>query len=505
LGAYFLKIDQVDPYEQIVTFTLKSGGVVLDQGYVTFEEPYVFADKIKIELVDFAQTYRYGMQARLRVSSWSDGRILQANVPEKFHIDNKYTIWANIKNTGAKDTLFQLVFTQVGQYLERSDMYRTPGGLLVPRFLDLESPQAYVRVPPGEEARIEFKHVIPNRAQTSLLGRPSYMKSADLVFYLLANGQLLDSYYIPSVQLTSVQSGFIADVFLPQVMVRDLVYTAEAVLHNAGPAQGGIESDKFYFEENSGATSMDPYRFEIPADSVLRYIFQIRPTKVGKQTFNFEFSLNRKILDTFSYEVDVVEGISSYIDEIRHAPEVKFGEDFDVDVIIKNLGPTRRVEVRLSSPVLDAPMKHVLTLNPESTVIKTFSLPAIGQGSTPLVVEVFSRETQQGTMKNYDPYADGEIIHKKESSIMIITPLVAGMQIQEPPKEDIIFKEPTPPEPKYPEPRYEEVVVYAEEEEPEEKPAPSISPAMAVIIVLLVILIFLIARIIWGPSERRFF
>jgi len=91
-GDYFLKIHNVDPYEHIVTFTIKYKGQVIDQAYVTPEESYILDNKILIDLVDFAETYRYGPQARLRVFSWADGVILNANAPHEFQIDNKYNV-----------------------------------------------------------------------------------------------------------------------------------------------------------------------------------------------------------------------------------------------------------------------------------------------------------------------------------------------------------------------------------------------------------------------------
>ena len=498
IAGFFIKINSVDRVEQVVTFTLKQRGQEIAQGYVTPQEEFRLKDKVIIQAVSFAEIHRYGDNARLRISSWVDGQITNANSPNYFSFDNKYNIWTQIKNTGFKDTLFEIVFTQDGEYVKQKDMWRTEGGLLVPRFLNLAPYIRYVRIPPGEEARINFDTIIAHTGQTSKLGMPIF-KKADLVFYLLAEGQLLDIYTFPDVTLTSVQSGYIEDVILPPVMVRDQAYKGEAIIYNGGFAHGGIESDKFFFEEKTGSIALDPYRFDLPAYSSLRYIFDFRPKSVGKQKLNFDFSLKGKTLDTYELEVDIVDGVSSYIDSVNHPPEVKFGEEFDVSVIIKNLGPSREVELQFSAPgMLDTPLKHILTLAPQATIIKTFQLTATGQGNNPIVVALVSHESAQDIMKNYDPYAEGDIIHKKESSVMIVTPSIEGISI-EPTIPEVIVKEPV-----------SEIVVEqppviippADVVQPDEQPSKPISPGLAGLIIVLIILALLVARLIWGPGKE---
>lgn len=497
-GAYFIKIHNVDPIEQIVTFTVKSRGIELDQGYVTFGEAYVIPNKVKIELIDFSEVVRYGFQARLRISNWIEGEFTEVNMPNPFAIGERYTTYATIKNTGSRETLFEVMLSQEGDYDKSADMFKTEGGVMVQRFLDLDQPSLYVRVPPGDEARVIFDNVVANR-QTPKSGS-SISISANLVFYLLANGQVLDAAFIPNVYTTNTQTGYIAEINIPKVLVRDVLYKGEAVLHNAGPAQGGIESDKFFFEERSGALNMDSYRFDIPAHSELRYVFDFRPKQVGKQTLNFEFSFNsafnRKFLDSFQYNVEVVEGVSSYIYAINHPPEVRYGEQFDVDIVIKNLGPARNVNMIVSAPgFIDDNIEHFIALSPQSTVVKRFRFTALGEGNSPIIVDLIPHESFQNEGKNYDPYAVGESIHHKESNVLIVTPTVDGVSVTAQADTKLIFDEPPVPVPVQP---VQEPVVYPQ---PVVEKQGLINPGLAVIIVLLVILILLIARLLWGPTK----
>ena len=499
-GSYFMKIHSVDPVEQIVTFTIKQGGREIDQGYVTFDESFVMPEQLKVELVGFAETQRYGHQARLRVSSWIEGEFTRINLPNEFYIGERYNLWAIIKNTGSREALFQIKLTQAGDYVKATDMFRTRGGLLSPRFLDLDVPSRYVRVPPGEQARVDFEDVVVNR-QTPKSGS-SIFQAADLVFYLYADHSLLDSIMVKGVTSTNLQSGYIVDVNIPNVLIRDMLYRGEAIIHNAGPAHGGVESDKFFFEETTGVLNMDEFRVEIPAFSELRHTFEYRPKITGRQTLNFVFSynnpFNRKLLDTYQYDVYIVDGVSSYIDQIIHPPEVKFGEEFDVTVVIKNLGPSRQVNMNLYVPgILDAPVKHFIDLSPQSTVVKSFTFEAVGQGINTISVELFPHESAQNEGKNYDPYSEGDLIHKKESSFMIITPLVEGVSVEGVAEEDeMVFIEPIIPLPKAK--SVQEQVVYPKEA----KEARLIDPGLAIIVVLLVILIILIARLLWGPQNK---
>jgi len=237
-------IKEVDPDEGLVWVKVHRGGVVLGEGAVFEGEEMQIRDLLKISIDSFSPRLYYGRQATLRFEVNAQGKILFTNFPNHMNYNSRYPVFAVIANTGATDIEFAIELTEPGNFKRQGRVYQTDAHQVISELLKVDRPIKLVTIPSGDSRRVDWL-IGPNRRQSSY--SDSIVKVGDVQFNLWAGKELLDSYTLYSVKASTEQSGYIAELHVPLVMIKDVPYDGYTVVQNTGFTSGGVHSRKFGF------------------------------------------------------------------------------------------------------------------------------------------------------------------------------------------------------------------------------------------------------------------
>ena len=422
-----VSIASVDPGEGMVSVIVKRGGVILGRGDLFLGETYEISELLKISIDSLPQEFYYGEQATLRFSAWADARISFTNFPDHMNYNDRYPVYAVIENIGPTELKFAVELTEPGNYARVGRTYETAEHETITELLKVDRPIQFVTIPAGGYGRADWL-IGPNRRQSSYTD--TTVKVGDVQFNLYAGDEILDSLTHYSVKASTEQSGFITDIIVPSVLIRDVPVDAHAILQNTGYAQGGINSKNFGLRVISAGFVMDPRSLygQIGANTRDEWGFRLRGLSPGEHILSFQFTLTNtfttteQVLDTFSIPVTVIDGYSTRITDISVPSDVRLGEKLLIGAVIENLGNERHVDVVLDAPALaEIPLKQRLILPPNRAVPVSFIIEATTYGDVPLTLTLYDREgTKENT--NIDPYSRGREIARKDIKLVIPDP-----------------------------------------------------------------------------------
>lgn len=455
VGTNVLRITKIE--EGSVFFDVEKFGKIIGAGHVSSEHTaYTLDNEIRVEYKRPSDTYSYGMGAYIKPYAWVDGKIANHNIPLRMHLLGTYDLFVSVQNTGSTPAKFRVELTQAGVYNPRTLMYDLGSGVESAKILDIGFPSQLVEVPFNSLKTAYYKSVQPKIDP----GRHelSTYRSADMVLKLYYGETLIEELNIGRLVIDTSKSGYIKSINAPQVMTRDMEYYIDVEVANTGYTTQGV-SKTFNLELISPDFRMTPIikRDDLPSFSSKPWSVMIVPLKTGEFDLTFRltyykgFSLSDKvILHELSIPVKVVDGYSSYIEQVNIPDPIQVGDEFEVGVNLHNYGNERAVVLKLKAPeLLDAPLEKLIRLSPTSTYQATFTLKASKAGNRiPLTLELLPHQDVLVAGKNYDPNpSEKYIINTKTVYVDIGTTTVEPERKLEAAPE-VIVKFIEPPVPK---------------------------------------------------------
>lgn len=440
LGKHSLKIDQVIIEEETVYFTIRKDGQDIDSSYVSIGQPYEMENTLQLKLQGFKNGY-----ALLQIIPWVQAEFVKYNFPEQMYLDERYNTWVEVKNTGAEDAMFRVEIVEEGRATRYGRTYETPEHESVLSLLDVQIPIKFKAIQSETAERVNF-HVASNRRQAAS-GGTGLFRIGTVLYNLYYGDHLLDTIRIPDVEVSIFpKSGYISDVIVPDVMIKNVEYNAAAFLQNTGKLQSSTASHKLRFGIKQPANfDMNPEVIadEIPAHTSATWPFKIKAREAGNQEVTFEFYhfnafTNEKLLfDTFTSSVEVLDGFVIKIDNLIVPDEINLGSKFQAEAIIKNYGPAKQINLVLSSPTLsEIPKKKLIALEPHSQYVTTFDLEAIAPGENEITLDIYEKEGSKYDT-NINPYSEGELITSKAVKLNVKTQEYDKYKVQEKPSEPV--------------------------------------------------------------------
>jgi len=235
-------VKDVDKDEGMVWVKIRRGGEVLGEGAIFEGEELQIRDLMKISIDSFSPRLYYGEQVTLRFHIFAQAEILFTNFPNHMNYNDRYPVFAVVANTGATDVEFAIELTEPGNFERHGRVYQTSSNQVVSELLKVDRPIKLVKIPSGESRRVDW-FIGPNRRQSSYTD--SIVKVGDVQFNVWAGKELLDSLTIYSVKASTEQSGYISELFVPLVMIKDVPYDGYGIVQNSGFTSGGVNSRKF--------------------------------------------------------------------------------------------------------------------------------------------------------------------------------------------------------------------------------------------------------------------
>lgn len=454
VGTNVLRITKIEGGS--VFFDVEKFGKIIGAGHVSSEHTaYTLDNEIRVEYKRPSDTYSYGMGAYIKPYAWVDGKIANHNIPLRMHLLGVYDLFVSVQNTGSKPAKFRVELTQAGVYNPRTLMYDLPSGEESAKILDIGFPFQLVEVPFNSLKTAYYKSVQPKIDP----GRHelSTYRSADMVLKLYYGETLIEELNIGRLVIDTGKSGYIKSINAPQVMTRDMEYYIDVEVANTGYTTQGV-SKTFNLELISPDFRMTPIikRDDLPSFSSKPWSVMIVPLKTGEFDLTFRltyykgFSLSDKIiLHELSIPVNVVDGYSSYIEQINIPDTIQVGDEFEIGVNLHNYGNERKVVLKLKAPaLLDAPLEKLIRLSPTSTYRATFTLKAAKAGNRiPLTLELLPHQDVLVAGKNYDPNpSEKYIINTKTVYVDIgATTVEPERKLEEKPEVIVKFIEPPVP------------------------------------------------------------
>lgn len=427
IGKYQIKVAEIAPEENIIYVQVKKLGKFIGTAYLLPGEPYTIEEELRIELEEFGYIQRLGNTVKLKISFWAGGKIVGYNFPETMHLDDHYESWIDIKNTGVSEATYLVELSQEGDFERFGRTYETAEHKVINELTEIEVPVKYVTIPSGEMRRVTFQ-VSPNRRAAHK--GPSIYKEGNMLYNLYHEGKLLQSIQIPDVKVSLKQTGYITDIIIPDVLVKDVEYDGIAKVQNSGHLMSGVASDNFNFELITDGFKTTPglIRKEIPALTKAQWGFKIRPYVTGEHVLDFEFSFvspfatKKYLFDTFSKKVKVVEGRSTFIKNIVIPMKARVGSTVDIIAEVVNYGSKRTVDLILEAPTLfEEPQKRLLQMPPNSKDFVKFKIEATSPGKNTISMKLFEQNPSKWNI-NLDPTENGQLIFSKEESLLVLTP-----------------------------------------------------------------------------------
>ncbi len=456
IGTSVLRVTKIE--DNTVFFDVEKFGEVIGSGYVSAERTAYTLDKeIRVEYQRPSDVYSYGRGAYIKPYAWVDGKIANHNIPSRMHLLGLYNIFVNVQNTGSKPAKFRVELTQAGEYNPRNLMYKLPSGEESAKILNIDFPFQLVEVPFNSVKTVYYKNIQPKIDP----GRHelSTYRSADMVLKLYYGETLIEELNVGRLVIDTGRSGYIKSINAPQVMSRDMEYYIDVEVANTGYTTQGV-SKTFNLELLSPEFRMTPIikRDDIPSFSSKPWSVMLLPLKTGEFDLKFRlsyykgFSITDKImLHELSIPVRIIEGYSSYIEQVNVPGDIKLGDEFKVGVNLHNYGNERRLVLKLKAPaLLDAPQEKLIRLSPTSTYQATFTLKAAKAGNRiPLTLELLPHQDVLVAGKNYDPNpSESYIINTKTVYIDIDTTTVEQEKEVKEEKPEVVVKFIEPPVPK---------------------------------------------------------
>jgi len=420
-------VKEVDPDEGLVWVKIRRGGEVLGEGVVFEGEEMQIRDLLKISIDSFSPRLYYGRQATLRFQVNAQAKILFTNFPNHLNYNDRYPVFAVIANTGATDMEFAIELTEPGNFKRKGRVYQTDSHQVISELLKVDRPIKLVTIASGESKRVNWL-IGPNRRQSSY--SDSIVKVGDVSFNLWAGNELLDSFTLYSVKASTEQSGYIAELYVPLVMIKDVPYEGYAVVQNSGHTYGGVNSRKFGLRVAHPQFTMDQGEIydDINPWTKDEWGFNLRAYKPGDYQVKFEFVLfdpfthTETILDTFTVPIQVLDGFSTRIAEVTLPDEVSLGDNFLLGIVIENVGEARQLDLVVDAPVLtEISQKRRLSLPTNGLVPVSYTLEATTYGKIPITLTLYEKKGSKENI-NLDPYTNGRVIEKKTVYLNIPNP-----------------------------------------------------------------------------------
>ncbi|MFQ5620460.1 MAG: hypothetical protein ACE5FT_01295 [Candidatus Nanoarchaeia archaeon] len=451
-GSMLIRVHEV--WEDGVAVSVEKSGSVIGSGEAEKGKPLIINEAVQVTFSGVSNFQQHGLVGRVQAFQWVDGRFVGHHFPRVLNLKTLYDVFATVENTGVKNAAFTVELTQAGEYLRRADRYMDEFGNLNARLIDAQRPFQVVDIAEGDTMRVKYEKISPLRRQPA--GTEGIQRTGDVVFNLLLNDQIVDQILIPDVQLITGQSGYIEDVRMPEILVRDTPVEVEIDVVNAGAAYGGIERSKFNlylneedfvfrpsfreFKTTELQVNPDLLRGDLPPFMGQVWKVRIQPfAKAGDYDLVFRLEHDGEVFDEFTVPVEVRPGALTRVEKIEVPERVNLGEEFPVKVKLANLGLGRDVTVKLEGSMVEEAQRHQLHMGPEEFKTVEFTVPATGQGRERLDVTVeLERLEMQG--KNFDPYTTTAYeIDTKSTSVYVYVP---GME--ETASEPVVTPAPIP-------------------------------------------------------------
>lgn len=434
LGEHTIKVIDASVDEGVPFIEVRRRSNVLYKGFIELDKPVEIKDEVLVQYLGSTQRFHYGPQIKLRAYQWVDGRITSVRFPQYMNREAFYNAWLEVANTGVKDAVFRTELTQAGKYDAKSGRYIMPDGTTKAILLDLQFPVQDVRIPYGVTERVAYNYVAPNRRQQSLLGDAevragnSIEKSGDVVYRLFFKDQLLDEVTIPNVGYGKSPSGYIDDIDLPDLMVRNELYESKATITNAGPGGNNIDTGKLNLQLMTKGFTLGLSSNKLKktpelqvSDDLLRkgmltgeknvWRFTITANvPAGEYELEFRLWQNRhdylySTYDVFRKRITVLENFNKLITKVDLPPSVEVGSQIPLSVTLNNVGIGKLINLNVRAPsLLDGPVKRVMTIPADSYMVVDYQIPAMVSGDAPISVDVY--EHKASNYKWNDPYSE---------------------------------------------------------------------------------------------------